>query len=164
MACNCACSEANNSAKLDCSRSICCAFSWTYTPNWSLYCCWIFGRGVVRPGSQRYRAAQPDSLPTLRQRAFFLGLVLPGYPTLVVWRLNPQCALWHLYNITKSDVFPRQYSVTQYPADVLRLSLSHNLAGELSLPAQLSTQIVAFNATAPTLFFSPFRGYNRERI
>ena len=29
------------------------------------------GRGVVRPGSKRYRAAQPDCLPTLRQRAFF---------------------------------------------------------------------------------------------
>jgi hypothetical protein len=37
----------------------------------------------------------------LRQRAFFLGLVLPGYFTLMIWRLNPHCALWPLYNITK---------------------------------------------------------------
>ena len=36
--------------------------------------------------------------------------------------------------------------------------------GNSRLPAQLSTQIFAFNATAPTLFFAPFRGYYRERI
>jgi hypothetical protein len=74
---------------------------------------------------------------TVRQRAFFLGLVLPGYFTLVVWRLNRHRTLWHLYNIAASDVFPRRYAVTQHPADVLRLGLSHNLAGELSSPAQL---------------------------
>ena len=82
--------------------------------------------------------------PTLRQRAFFLGLVLPGYSTLVVWRLNYQCALWHLYNITKSGVFPRQYSVTQHPADVLRLGLSHNLAGELSSPCPATNANLRF--------------------
>jgi hypothetical protein len=47
---------------------------------------------VVRPGSQRYRAVQGDRLPTLQHRAFFLGLVLPGNSTLVVWHLNPHCA------------------------------------------------------------------------
>src|ERR1700722_12618628 len=46
------------------------------------------------PGAQRYRAAQPDSLPyPATARAFFLGLVLPGYFPLVVWPLNPQCTL-----------------------------------------------------------------------
>jgi hypothetical protein len=93
--------------------------------------------------------------PTLRQRAFFLGLVLPGYFTLVVWRLNPHCALWHLYSSTPSPNIRQKNFVLVSPI------ISQ---GNSRLPAQLSTQIFAFNATAPTLFFAPFREYYRERI
>src|SRR5271166_168999 len=103
--------------------------------------------------------------PTLRQRAFFLGFVLPGYFTLVVWRLNPRCALWHLYNIAKSDVFSRQYSVTQHLADVFRLGLSHNLAGELvvSLPSYQRKSSLSL-LLLPRFSLLPLGDTIRERI
>jgi len=108
-------------------------------------CCWIcWSRSCSDLVHSAIELRNQTLSPTLRQRAFFLGLVLPGYSTLVVWRLNHQCALWHLYNITKSDVFPRQCSVTQHPADVLRLGLSHNLAGELSSPCPATNANLRF--------------------
>src|SRR5271165_89896 len=125
-------------------------------PNWSLYCCWICWS---RSCSAWFKALSScatrlSPLPCGSALSSW-GLVLPGYFTLVVWRLNPHCALWHLYSSTPSPNIRQKNFVLVSPI------ISQ---GNSRLRGQLSTQIFAFNATAPTLFFAPFREYYRERI
>ena len=135
MACNCACSEVNAAVKLDCNRSICCSL--LLDVDAQLVAVLLLDLLVAEFFGLVHSAIELRNQtlsPTLRQRAFFLGLVLPGYFTLAVWRLNRHCVLWHLHDIAGVYAAPRQQTLAQHPADVLRLGLSHNLAGELSSP------------------------------
>jgi hypothetical protein len=73
--------------------------------------------------------------PTLRQRAFFLGLVLPGYSTLAVWRLNRHCVFWHLHDVAGVYAASRQQTLAQHPTYVPRLCFSKHLARQLPSPS-----------------------------
>jgi|SRR6516164_3253944 hypothetical protein len=127
MACNCACSEVNDAAKaglqpvdllslfLDVDAQLIAVLLL------NLLISELFGLVTVLSS-----CATRLSPLTLRQRGFFLGLVLPGNSTLVVWRLNPHCALWHLYDIASFDVSSRQPSISQHAANILCPGFSYD--------------------------------------
>ena len=111
------------------------------------------------------RAAQSDSLPYPAAARFLLG-------SCPAWVFHARGLASQILT-ARFDTFTTSPSLTCFlgstPSPNIRqtyfvLVSSIISQGNSRLPAQLSTQIFAFNATAPTLFFAPFRGYYRERI
>src|SRR5271157_3187485 len=116
------------------------------------------------PGSQRYRAAQPDSLPYPAAARFLLGSC-PAWVFHARGLASQSSLRWHLHDVAGVYAAPWQRTLAQHLADVLRLRLSHNLAGDLSSPCPAINANLRFQCYCSHAFLCSLLGDTiRERI
>src|SRR5271165_3740828 len=129
-------------------------------PNWSLYCCWICWS---RSCSAWFTALSSCAirLSPLPCGSALSSWVLSCLGISRSWSgVSSLTAYFGTSTMSPASTRPLGNKPSLNILHTYRVSVSLSTSqGNSRLPAQLLTQIFAFNATAPTLFFAPFRGY-----